>query len=350
MPKENRELPYCLARALCDAIHPILLLIVLLILLSIGPVRGLLTKTLASLLVRLLSLLLLVCYPSVTSAQVSFEDSLTLAQPGFSQLTVLSPSVLELMLVTTKRPYPARIGQWNFVDDKGEVHVPDVSEFAVKAGEKMLSVGTVGFKRRVLYAPFKKRDLRIANYLYLQLASPLHTNDEVKVTNPSHKLWPDSTVFSAVAVPDRLSPAIHVNQTGYAPAAPKRAMVGYFLGNLGELEISRSDPARTNLESQIIEAASAKQVFTGMLTPRPDHGFDSYQRVFEADFTQLKSPGQYRLAVPGLGASFPFHINEGVAGAFARTYALGIYHQRCGTNNDLPFTRFIHGPCHLAPA
>jgi hypothetical protein len=31
-------------------------------------------------------------------------------------------------------------------------------------------------------------------------------------------------------------------------------------------------------------------------------------------------------------------------------YALGIYHQRCGGANELPFTRFTHGPCHLAPA
>ncbi len=35
---------------------------------------------------------------------------------------------------------------------------------------------------------------------------------------------------------------------------------------------------------------------------------------------------------------------------FARTYALGLYHQRCGTSNDLPFTRFSHGPCHIPPA
>jgi hypothetical protein len=39
-----------------------------------------------------------------------------------------------------------------------------------------------------------------------------------------------------------------------------------------------------------------------------------------------------------------------VAAAFARTYALGIYHQRCGMANELPFTRFVHKPCHIAPA
>lgn len=36
--------------------------------------------------------------------------------------------------------------------------------------------------------------------------------------------------------------------------------------------------------------------------------------------------------------------------ALARAYALGLYHQRCGTSNELPYTRFVHGPCHTAPA
>ena len=56
------------------------------------------------------------------------------------------------------------------------------------------------------------------------------------------------------------------------------------------------------------------------------------------------------LVVPGLGASYPFRIDEGVAAAFARTYELGIYHQRCGTDNSLPYTRFVHPACHLSAA
>ena len=72
--------------------------------------------------------------------------------------------------------------------------------------------------------------------------------------------------------------------------------------------------------------------------------------MLEADFTDFKTPGEYRLCVKGLGVSFPFRIGEAAAGAFARAYALGIYHQRCGCANELPFTRFTHGPCHLSPA
>ena len=39
-----------------------------------------------------------------------------------------------------------------------------------------------------------------------------------------------------------------------------------------------------------------------------DGDYAPYQKVLEADFSDFKTPGEYRLAVPGLGASFPvFH-------------------------------------------
>jgi hypothetical protein len=45
-----------------------------------------------------------------------------------------------------------------------------------------------------------------------------------------------------------------------------------------------------------------------------------------------------------------FHIDDGVMMAFTRAYELGLYHQRCGTNNALPWTRFTHDPCHTDAA
>jgi hypothetical protein len=125
-------------------------------------------------------------------------------------------------------------------------------------------------------------------------------------------------------------------------------MVGYYLGSLGELPI----PFEAGFE--LIEAGTGKIVFKGRLRNRPDKGFTytptPYQLIYEADFSGFKTPGTYRLAVPGMGASFPFRIHEGTMALFARAYALGLYHQRCGTNNSLPFTRFVHDPCHTAPA
>jgi Glycosyl hydrolase family 9/Cellulase N-terminal ig-like domain len=296
------------------------------------------------LVIGLISSLAVTC--TAAGLRLSDDQPLSLPPVGAYQLRILTPAVLELTLVTTKRPDPARPEQWDFVNERGEGHLPEPQAFIVSAGTSAISVKRVGFKRRVLYAPLKQRDLRIANYLYLELSKLVPTNQTVEVTEPAHKLWSATVRFSARADALRWSPALHVNQTGYLASQPKEAMLGYYLGTLGEIDLSQSSVFH------LLDAHTGKDVFQGQLIPRPDRGFPSaaYQRVLEADFSSFKSPGEYRLFVPDLGVSFPFYIDDALAGAFARTYALGIYHQRCGTANTLPFTRFTHNPCHLTPA
>ena len=46
------------------------------------------------------------------------------------------------------------------------------------------------------------------------------------------------------------------------------------------------------------------------LTPAP------YQKVLDADFSALRTPGVYRVLVNGLGVSLPFRIDMGTAAAF----------------------------------
>jgi len=196
------------------------------------------------------------------------------------------------------------------------------------------------------YAPLVTWDLRIGNHLYLQLSNAIPSGASVQVVNDG-TLWPTNMVFAAVAALLRYSPAIHVNQVGYLPTYPKKGAVGYYLGDLGEMPI----PTNTFL---LVDAQSGTAVYQGTLTLRPDVGYTysptPYQNVYEADFSSWTTPGQYLLVVPGLGASLPFRIDEGVAMAFARTYALGMYEQRSGTNVALPYTRFTHAVDHIAPA
>ncbi|MDQ3815601.1 MAG: glycoside hydrolase family 9 protein, partial [Armatimonadota bacterium] len=274
-------------------------------------------------------------------------NPLALSAIGSHRLRILSPTILELTLVTTKAP-GTRPDRWDFVDDNGSLRLPPSAAFRVVVNGAEAPVQAVGFKRRPLYAPLARRDLRIGSFLYLRLAQPIPDGASVQVTNPGSTLWQPEQPFAATAQASRFSPAIHVNQVGYATALPKKAIVGYYLGSLGELEIPQP---RT---FKLVEAHSGHEVYAGALTPREDRGFTytvaPYQRVFEADFSRFQKAGEYRLLVPGLGASWPFFIADGAAAAFARTYALGLYHQRCGAANELPFTRFVHAPCHTAPA
>jgi hypothetical protein len=281
---------------------------------------------------------------------LSIVDYSTLALPpvGTNALHVLAPSLLELKLINTKQPDPARVTQWDLVDASGNFAAPSPGSFSVTANGQPITVTAVGFKRRPLYAPFEMYDLRIENSMYLQLASPISDNQVIEVKNPGGNLWASSMQFIATASPLRYSPAIHVNQEGYMPNFTKKAMIGYYLGNLGEMNIVASSGFK------LVDANTGVQVYQGALAVRGDSGYTyaptPYQKVYEADFTSFNIPGEYRLVVPGMGGSLPFLIDNGIAMDFARTYQLGLYHQRCGGATAMPYTRFTHDACHVAPA
>jgi len=279
------------------------------------------------------------------ASSVDYID-LALPQVGSNTLHILTPTILELKLINTNQPGQAQVTQWNFVDASGNFSAPSPSALTVTANGQTIAVTGVGFKRRPIYAPFEMYDLRIDNSLYLQLASPISDTQVVEVKNPNGSLWSSTMKFIATADPMRYSPAIHVNHEGYMPNYAKKAMVGYYLGNLGEMTVPFSSGFK------IVDATTGVQVFQGTLNLRADVGFPSpaYQMVYEADFTSFNTPGQYRLVVPGMGASLPFMIDSGIAMNFARAYELGLYHQRCGTNTAMPYTRFTHNPCHTAAA
>jgi hypothetical protein len=291
---------------------------------------------------RLLTTLL--AFFTVAAAELSraHGPSLRLPAPGEHALHIISAQVLELGFITAPdgRAGPVR------------PLVPLAREFDVEVEGRRVEVAEAGFKRRVAYAPLKQRDLRVANQVYLVLAEPVPAGGQkapaVTVRHRGGKLGPEPAVFTARFDPLRWGPAIHVNQEGYAPEMPKLAMVGYYLGSLGEM------PVPPETEFELIEAATGKPVHRDRLKRRRESGFtyrpQPYQQVWEADFSQFRDEGEYRLVVPGFGASPPFRIDRGMMMNFARAYALGLYHQRCGAANALPFTRFTHDACHTAPA
>ena len=285
---------------------------------------------------------------AAASRHASGDLAPDLPQPGDHALHILSPTLLALVRVNTTQPNSKRVESWDFIAADGKANLPLPAQFAVLAEGRSVAVTAVGFKRRPLYAPLAHRDLRIDNRLYLQLARPLAEGANVSVTNSEGTLWPAEMSFRGIVDAQRESEAIHVNQEGYAPELPKKAMVGFYLGSLGEMDVSSA------ADFSLTDAISGATVFRGALHPRREVGSTvtptPYQKVLEADFGTFTTPGKYRLAVPGLGASLPFVIDAGLPMNFTRAYALGLYHQRCGAANALPYTRHTHGVCHSAPA
>src|SRR5260221_10702215 len=140
--------------------------------------------------------------------QMNDDNPFALPAVGAHQLRILSPTLLELTLVTTKLPEPAPVTDWNFIGDNFQFAPPITNEFTVTANGRFVSVKEIGFKRRPLYAPVKQRDLRIGNYLYLQLAQPVSDGETVQVKNLDGKLWPTNDEFTATMNSLRYSPAI----------------------------------------------------------------------------------------------------------------------------------------------
>jgi hypothetical protein len=289
--------------------------------------------------------------PEATAAEAPAAgemDQTNLVIPGVGDhaLRVLSPSILELRQINTKSPDPATTATWNLVANN-QFNAPTAAQISVTVDGKAVGVTSVGFRRRVLSAPLKAYDLRVDNALYLELASPVADGQAVVVSNPDGQVWSPTDTFAVTANPLRYSPAIHVNQEGYVPSFPKVAMVGYFLGDMGELALATTG-------FSVIDVTTNAVVFQGTLSLRRDVGYQTnplpYQNVYQADFSSLTTPGEYQLQVAGMGTSLPFLINDGIAMGFARTYALGMYQQRSGMATALPYTRFTHGADHTAPA
>src|SRR5579863_9253186 len=89
------------------------------------------------------------------SEELLIQDDQPLQMPavGACGLRIITSTLLELTLVTTKPPDPAPVREWDFVSQQGAAHLPGPQEFSVLAGTTVLPVTQVGFKRRVLYAP-----------------------------------------------------------------------------------------------------------------------------------------------------------------------------------------------------
>src|SRR5260370_26082 len=81
-----------------------------------------------------------------------------------------------------------RVRRWDWGRPAGSLAPPGREEFRVTVDGAPPDIARVGFRRRVLYAPLRKRDLRAVSFLYLQLSRPVPEGAAVEVANPSGRL------------------------------------------------------------------------------------------------------------------------------------------------------------------
>ena len=107
---------------------------------------------------------------------------------------------------------------------------------------------------------------------------------------------------------------IRLNQIGFYPAMPKVAVVHN----------------AASVPFFIIASGSTDTVYRGVLTPAQTWPYSS-ESVSRADFSPLRAPGTYVLAVPGIGQSNPFDVKPRVHEGLASGALKGYYYQRAST-------------------
>ncbi|WP_300670131.1 glycoside hydrolase family 9 protein [Desulfoluna sp.] len=147
--------------------------------------------------------------------------------------------------------------------------------------------------------------------------------------------WPVGTWAKAMH-PKPAPPRILVNQVGYLPHLPKRAL---FTG----------DPSGPK-EAKAILVDSETQTPMLKITPgRPYREKNRATPLRILDFSALKKEGRYHITWQGI-RSLDFHIGHEIytdaLTLLLRSYTL----QRCGVALEDPLTGLRHGPCHLQDA
>jgi hypothetical protein len=188
------------------------------------------------------------------------------------------------------------------------------------------------------------------HWLYLELPAPMKPGKTytIRTEGLATKLPTRTLTYS---VGKSRSEAVHVNTLGYVPDAPQKfAYVYHWMGDNGSLDLKQVE----GKPFHVLNAKTGKRVFTGAVrfrkpktTQETAHTSDSPPNgnflnadVWECDFSALRTPGAYVVAVEGVGCSWPFRIDPDVYREAFRTVARGLYHNRSGIALTKPYTEF----------
>ncbi len=180
----------------------------------------------------------------------------------------------------------------------------------------------------------------MSHAMYLELPHPLAEGASYTLVldHEALNVVRDTLHFTFVANELR-SEALHVNQIGYVadPAIPKYGYLYHWAGDKGGIDFS----AFAGQAFRLVEVQTGATAFTGTVAFRGSGSLQengrsneaqNYTRtaVWECDFTSFATPGAYRLAIDGIGCSFPFEIKSDVYRELFYHTARALYHQRSG--------------------
>ncbi|MCZ7649467.1 MAG: glycoside hydrolase family 9 protein [Planctomycetota bacterium] len=215
-----------------------------------------------------------------------------------------------------------------------------------KVGRKAKSADTLSM--------FRPEKFVLDHWVYLVLPQPLRRGCSytLRVTNLASNAPEQTFLFNEFTL---RSESVHVSQIGFTPDAPKFAYLSHWMGDLGgaDLDACAGKPFHLVAEDGALvfggKVAKRKDTKSGApLTTSPQDGtpWNGAKKahtpknftgadVFECDFSAFKTPGVYRVAVEGVGCSFPFEIGAHAYHKAYYTASRGLFIQRAGIEKEL---------------
>jgi|GEM_PF-2202440 len=234
----------------------------------------------------------------------------------------------------------------NFTEKFDTAKVKNNSNYSIKSSDDPAysaprQPSVKGYRWRTAYAPtIRKTDLKVIYRVFLELPSELKNGKTYTVTASNIGLPSKSFTFTFNDAD--LNRNIKVNQVGYLPNAQKIGYVGQYAGTGGPLPFS--------INEFHVRDASGRSVYKGTPVFRNIDTNNTGENVYELNFSEVTASGVYTLYVPGVGVSYPFRIGNDVYNEVLANALSGAYHQRASTALTKEFTRFTHGPAHMADA
>lgn len=148
------------------------------------------------------------------------------------------------------------------------------------------------------------------------------------------------------------SQAIHVNQIGFVPEAPKYAYISHFMGSFNtatHVDGGLNLDGYADIAFHIVRVADDSVMYSGTIAKQRDKTDQDFLRtdidfedqnmtradVWECDFSDFMTPGEYKVVVEGMGCSYPFEIHPD---AYREPYyftSRAMFTQRAGIQKEI---------------
>ena len=196
------------------------------------------------------------------------------------------------------------------------------------------------------------------HWIYLVFPYPLKDNHFYRLSIGQLAKNSDPDILIYVDYKSGYSETIHVNNIGFVPEAGKK--FAYLSNWMGSLKGVSLDKYR-NRKFHLVNLEDFTTVYSGNITLRKDYetgdpdtgqeaetpnGNYTGADVWQCDFSDYSTAGQYILFVEGMGCSNPFRIDKDVYREAFYVTARGLYHHRCGIALEEPYTRWTKAQCH----